>query len=374
MTRTFFLKTILPAVSLAFLACTGGKQSDRAAGDEVQKPSYSRLFDSQKADRGTILTLYQPADTTRVMRRYFLYKTDSVPPSAPADAVAVHIPVENAACAHSTQVGLIDALGLSDRIKSIGSKAALEKKSALAAREDLDEFFNGWQFDREKLLALSPDAVFFSPGRTENIAALESGLRSPLILELSPWDTHPLARTEWIKFIAEFFDCRAEADSIFAGIEKRYNEVLAEAETNGLRPSVISSLPYQGVWYVPAGESYKSVLFRQAGLVYPWADTGDTGSLPLDMEAVLSKGSQADAWFFETGMGPSPTLASLKEQNKLYTHFKAYQNGDIFICNTDDVPYFEQGIVQPDKVLSDFVYLPRKKDYVPFYYKRIKER
>src|SRR5699024_7991498 len=99
-------------------------------------------------------------------------------------------------------------------------------------------------FDREKLLALSPDAVFFSPGRTENIAALESGLRSPLILELSPWDTHPLARTEWIKFIAEFFDCRAAADSIFAGIEKRYNEVLAEAETNGLRPSVISSLPY----------------------------------------------------------------------------------------------------------------------------------
>ena len=125
---------------------------------------------------------------------------------------------------------------------------------------------------------------------------------------------------------------------------------------------------------MPAGGSYKGVLFRDAGLDFPWKDTDDTGSLPLDMETVLARAAQADVWFFESGLGAGPTLESLREQNRLYTHFKAYKNGNIFICNTDDVPYFEQGIVNPDRVLSDFTDLPRDKDYKPFYYKRIERR
>lgn len=373
MTTRIVKNLILPAVLLLAAACSGEKNAGEKT-PEIIKPGYSHLFDTRKTDGGTLVTTYQPADTSKILRKYFLYKGEDIPADAPQDAVAVRIPLENVGCAHSTQIGLLAALGLEDRIKSVGSKGALEKNSALSGREDLGEFFNGWQFDPEKLLALNPDAVIFSPGRTENVSALEKDMRCPLILELSPWDNHPLARTEWMKFLAEFFDCREKADSVFTGIEARYNAVLEQGKNSSNHPKVLSSLPFQGVWYMPAGESYKSVLFREAGLDFPWKDTQDTGSLSLDMEAVLAQGANADVWFFETGLGASPTLESLKEQNKLYTHFKAYKDGAIFICNTDDVPYFEQGIVNPDKVLSDFVNLPRNKDYTPYYYRKIKDK
>ncbi len=361
--------------SLAFtLACQGHKNTEPTTGN-VEKPAYARLFDTRKTPQGVLVTTYQPADTSKILKRYLLYREGHQPDTIPPDVVPVRIPLENVAVAHSTQIGLIAALGCEQFIRSIGSRAALERNSVLAEREDLGEFFNGWQFDTEKLLVLAPDAVFFSPGRTEDITTLEKGIRVPMLYDLSPWENHPLARSEWLKFTAEFFDCRAQADSLFAQIEQRYRDICQQAQTSGTRPQVLSSLPYQGVWYMPAGESYKAVLFRDAALDFPWADTPQTGSLALDLESVLARASQADVWFFETGMGDSPTLKSLEEQNRLYTHFKAFRNGDIFICNSDHgAPYFEQSIVYPDRVLSDFTYLPREKDYRPYYYQRIERQ
>lgn len=370
--RNLLLVFVLPIFTI--LSCSSPKANPAKENtvSQIEKPAYAHLFDTRRSEQGVLVTTYQPTDTTKVLRRYWLYKGDKTPEEGyPADVVPVRIPLQNTAVAHATQIGLIDALGYSERIRSIGSKAALERRSVLAHRDDLEEFFNGWQFDTEKLLLLSPDAVFFSPGQSEDISSLEKNMRTPLLLELSPWETHPLARTEWLKFVAEFFDCRPKADSLFAEIERRYIRVREAADQSGSRPKVLASLPYQGVWYMPSGGSYKGVLFRDAALEFPWKDTPQTGSLPLDMELVLSRAADADVWFFEAGMGSSPTLSSLKEQNKLYTHFKAYRNGDIFVCDTDREPYFEQSIVHPDRVLSDFTRLPRERDYEPFYYRRI---
>lgn len=365
------LSTLVLATFSALSCSSPQANHPQDALSEVEKPAYAGLFDTRRNDQGVLITAYQPADPTKILRRYWLYKGEKAPEGYPKDAVPVRIPLENVAVAHVTQIGLIDALGHADRIKSIGSKATLEHRSALAQRDDLEEFFNGWQFDTEKLLVLSPDAVFFSPGQNEDIGSLEKNVRSPLLVELSPWETHPLARSEWLKFVAEFFDCRRQADSLFAEIEKRYLEVRKAADQSDSHPKVLASLPYQGVWYMPSGGSYKGVLFRDAGLEFPWKDTRETGSLPLNLEIVLARAAEADVWFFEAGMGSCPTLSSLKEQNRLYTHFKAYRNGDIFICNTDREPYFEQSIVHPDRVLSDFTRLPRDREYEPFYYRRI---
>ena len=207
--------------ALAFtLACQGHKNTEPTTGN-VEKPAYARLFDTRETPQGILVTTYQPADTSKILKRYLLYREGHQPDTIPPDVVPVRIPLENVAVAHSTQIGLIAALGCEQSIRSIGSRAALERNSVLAEREDLGEFFNGWQFDTEKLLVLSPDAVFFSPGRTEDITTLEKGIRVPMLYDLSPWENHPLARSEWLKFTAEFFDCRAQADSLFAQIEQR---------------------------------------------------------------------------------------------------------------------------------------------------------
>ena len=46
--------------------------------------------------------------------------------------------------------------------------------------------------------------------------------------------------------------------------------------------------------------------------------------------------------------------------------------GNILVCNTGDMPYFERGIMEPDRILSDFAFLSRgDSSYTPFYYRKI---
>lgn len=373
MTSRFFRLFAAGVLTVLLISCTSGKTSSPGNEIRMEKPSYARLFETGHAYGGIIANVYQPSDTLTPFRRYFLYeKGAEIPAGLPDGIIPVKVPLEKAGCAHVTQIGFLSALGVADRIKSVGAKAYLEKNSVLENREDLGEFFNGWQFDIEKLLSLNPDGVFFSPGGNEDLSSVENKVPSPMLLDMSPWETHPLARTEWVKFAAEFFCLRDRADSLFNAIEKRYIDVKSKASSSGSSPSVLSSLPYHGVWYMPDGGSYKSVMYRDAGLRFPWADSKGTGSLALDFETVMSKGSDAQVWFFETGLGKTPTLSDLKAQNKLYAHFKAFALGNIFVCNTGDMPYFERGIMEPDRILSDFAFLSRgDSSYTPFYYRKI---
>ena len=209
------------------------------SGNEIrmEKPSYARLFETGHAYGGIIANVYQPSDTLTPFRRYFLYeKGAEIPAGLPDGIIPVKVPLEKAGCAHVTQIGFLSALGVADRIKSVGAKAYLEKNSVLENREDLGEFFNGWQFDIEKLLSLNPDGVFFSPGGNEDLSSVENKVPSPMLLDMSPWETHPLARTEWVKFAAEFFCLRDRADSLFSAIEKRYIDVKSKASSSGSSP------------------------------------------------------------------------------------------------------------------------------------------
>ena len=117
------------------LACQGHKNTEPTTGN-VEKPAYARLFDTRETPQGVLVTTYQPADTSKILKRYLLYREGHQPDTIPPDVVPVRIPLENVAVAHSTQIGLIAALGCEQSIRSIGSRAALERNSVLAERED----------------------------------------------------------------------------------------------------------------------------------------------------------------------------------------------------------------------------------------------
>ncbi|MDD4820150.1 MAG: ABC transporter substrate-binding protein [Flavobacteriales bacterium] len=352
-----------------FCACTNTSENK-----PTQKPKYAHLFDYRSEGENTYINVYLPQDTTTPYRTYLLYKGEKKKLPI-GDTIPVHVPLENIGCAHSTQIGFITALGKQNQIKSIGSVALLEKKSVLNGRKDLGEFFNGWTFDIEKLLTLSSDGIFFSPYGTEDIDAIQKSIKTPILLDMSPWENHPLARSEWIRFVSFFLECTEEADSVFSALEKRYLEQEKIAVNSTEHPVVLSGLPYQGVWYIPSGGSYKGILFSDASLEYPWKDNKETGSLTVDFEQVLSRGVNADVWFIESGLDTCPTKEDMLSQNKLYTHFRSFKTGNIFICDTNEVLYFEEGIMHPDYILEDYIHLSRgDKDYTPHYYQPIKEK
>jgi iron complex transport system substrate-binding protein len=59
---------------------------------------------------------------------------------------------------------------------------------------------------------------------------------------------------------------------------------------------VVCNVPYEDIWYVPGGNNYRANLLADAGIIYPRAQTDNSGSLSLDVETVYPIALQADAW------------------------------------------------------------------------------
>ena len=105
--------------------------------------------------QGVLVTRLSAGRHLKILKRYLstgkgTSRTRSLPMSYPC------IPLENVAVAHSTQIGLIAAPGMRAIHRSIGSRGSPRTELSLAKREDLGEFFNGWQFDTRKTVVLSP--------------------------------------------------------------------------------------------------------------------------------------------------------------------------------------------------------------------------
>ena len=80
------------------------------------------------------------------------------------------------------------------------------------------------ELNYEKMVELNPSFVFTS-GDWDGGDKMKKKLRSlhiKSVLNLDYMEQEPLARAEWIKFTAAFYDREVEADCIFSEIEKNY--------------------------------------------------------------------------------------------------------------------------------------------------------
>ncbi|ASC69534.1 hypothetical protein XM38_004610 [Halomicronema hongdechloris C2206] len=100
----------------------------------------------------------------------------------------------------------------------------------------------------------------------------------------------PLGQAEWLKFTALFFNQEAQAEAEFAAIATEYEALTRLTASIQARPTVLTGFSYDGTWYVPGGQSYVAQLLEDAGADYLWAEVEQTGSVPLDFEAVCMTG------------------------------------------------------------------------------------
>ncbi|MEE9350132.1 MAG: ABC transporter substrate-binding protein, partial [Flavobacteriaceae bacterium] len=147
------------------------------------------------------------------------------------------------------------------------------------------------------------------------------------------------------------------ADTIFKDIELKYNNVKELAKTAKRKPKVLSGVMYKDKWNMPAGDSFGAQLLRDANVNYPWQKSIGTGSLSLSFEAVFDKARDAEIWI---SPGFFSSFNQLKESNKHYTKFDAFQNKNIYNSmnrkgETGGVLYYELAPVQPHIVLKDII-------------------
>ncbi|MBQ1968011.1 MAG: hypothetical protein II371_00245 [Flavobacteriales bacterium] len=114
---------ICAIVTLCIASCVN--TSTEEIKTSVTRARYARLFTYQEDSLYTYVNVYLPQDTTQVFRTYLLHRQDTPPPVG-ADTIAVHIPLKEIGCAHSTQIGFIKALDELERITCVGDVNLLE--------------------------------------------------------------------------------------------------------------------------------------------------------------------------------------------------------------------------------------------------------
>lgn len=343
----------------ALYSCNAPKNTDNTGNSKLIstiKPEFAKGFYYENYENYKKVFVLDPWDSTKVLAKYILYsKNQEVINKEGFFSVAT--PCNTMACLFSPEVAFAQKLGLIDKVSAISSIDYLTNPiihQRVSEGKTL-EIGQAEVYDLEKLLASNSDICFVSPFKENKYQKIqESGM--VLAISASHMEEHPLARAEWIKFMALFFEKESLADSIFNAIKADYYDAVKLTENIKARPKILSGKMYQDVWYISGGKSFISQLFQDAGGEYIWKDLPYSGSEPYDFETVLQKAHNADFWVFQEFFAGEYSSQNLLNENNKYAYFDAFKNNKIILCNTEQTPYYEDGVIEPHIVLKDLIF------------------
>ncbi|MDE6126317.1 MAG: ABC transporter substrate-binding protein, partial [Muribaculaceae bacterium] len=305
------------AAALLLSACSAGHDRGDTPAEDLFPDMTTRATLLEMRDLGngaTLVDITNPWDTASLLASYLLTdgaaRPDSVPPRG--RIVEIRVPLERSAVFSAIHAGAIDELGTTGRVAAVADaeyfKGEFARKIADGSIADLGSSLSP---SMEKVTLARPDAFILYPMQNAGHGAIDnSGI--PVIEMADYMETTPLGRAEWIRLIGRLYGCPAEADSLFAAVECRYDSLAAKASKLEKRPKVLTEMLTSGYWFVPGGNSYMARLITDAGGDYPWAADRSTGSLQLDFSAVYARAADADIWLIRT-YGSDLTLAGLRE-------------------------------------------------------------
>ncbi len=365
---------ILVALALLTIQCNpkaSNTPGNCEAGDTVVR--YAGLLSIVSHDSYTVATIRNPWDTAQVLRRYIAIPRDSALPESLPQGTLVRTPLLNSLVYASVHLSLLEQMESLDQVGGVCDLSYIKTPNLIrrAQAGSLVDAGNSISPDVEKVMALAPDAILLSP--FENAGYGRIGNMGIPIIECADYmESSPLGRAEWIKLFGVLYGKEAEADSIFAIVESRYNSLKELLTYTDYRPTVISELKSGSAWYMPGGKSYLARLFHDAGANYPWSDNDETGSIPLSFETVLSQAGNADIWLIKSFNRKQLSYSGIQEEYAPYAQFKAFKEKNLYGCDTSQGNYYEETPFRPDLLLQELAALFHPQlfpDYTFRYYK-----
>ena len=345
--------------------------------ENIEANEFAQNFSVQNFDDYKIVEVTNLLDNSNESYKYVLYKNEQ--PKDIKDAIFIKLPIQSAACLSTTHVAMMAELEAGEIIKGATNTNLIYNTSVVKQIKTgkVKELGFEGNLNYETLLDLNPDIVFtYGLSDLSQVKKLKSlGLKPVVVAEFR--EKTPLARAEWIKFFAAFLEKESKATEVFNKVQQEYQSLSKEIQKIEKRPTVFTGVPFQGVWYVPAGESYLAQYIYDAGGDYLWKDSKGSLSLSLDLEAVLAKAQNADKWL---DVGFVFSKADVEKSDKRMTNFEAFNTGEMYnytakVNDNGGFDIYESAIVYPNIVLKDFVkilqpqLLPEHKLY---YYEQMK--
>ncbi len=267
----------------------------------------------------------------------------------------VEVPIRSTITMTSLQLSNFTALDAHDFIKGITGTKNLYNKDILQRVKDgrIQKIGMEGNFDVELILAANPDIIFISPFKRGGYDTIkETGIT--LIPHLGYKEATPLAQAEWVKFVGMFIGKETDANKVFEGIARRYNEIKELAAQTTEHPTVFSGEMHGGNWYAVGGKNHLAQMFRDAGADYIIHDD-NTGGVNLEYEQLYATAANADYWRILNSFPGDFSYEALKASEPRNVHFKAFKEKHVIYCNMKQTPYYESAPVEPDQVLTDLV-------------------
>jgi iron complex transport system substrate-binding protein len=323
---------------------------------------YSRGFKIEKSDGMLSLIVMNPwQQAENISYQYWLGNTRHPSRKDIPENRYFKIPVQRVVCLSTTFIGFIGFLHQEETIVGVSGKKyvtspIVEKK---ITNGDIPDVGYDENLSYEKLISLQPDVVFvygITGSVSSIIARLDAvGIKSAVVAEYL--EETPLAKMEWVKYFAGFFDQEEKTAWRFDSVASNYNTLARQASLEKDRPRVLLGLPWSGTWYVSGGHSYMARLIRDAGGLYLWNDLPYKDSQPVSLEKVFEKAIEADIWL---NTGDALSKADILKVDQRFSQLKPFRNDSIYNNNglvnaQGGNAYFEKGVVEPDIILSDII-------------------
>ncbi|MFK8038248.1 MAG: ABC transporter substrate-binding protein [Crocinitomicaceae bacterium] len=265
------------------------------------------------------------------------------------------------ACQSSTHVTLLNALGKINLIKGMSDIDFMPKDSIYVKlmKQNVLELNQNNSVNIEQLAMLQPDLFLMYPFEWQSKKFKQAHIKTLLISEYL--EQTPIARLEWIKFFGLLVGEENLANSIFERTKMNYNQLVNGGDID---KTVFFNLPFKEFWDMPAPNSITVNLFKDAGLTYAFnsPDQANIDNLSFTKEKVWELVYNTDYWVVIANRPVDFSLANLLEEEPVYKTFKAVKQNQVIFCNTGQTSYFTEGILEPEVMLKDILFLTGQID------------
>ena len=376
--RFLFLTTIV--VLLA--ACRGGQTSSVQAVGDTLAFKYATQLTVVRYDGYTVATLKNPWKEGMTLHQYLLVPTSAAGDSSLftlhsslPNATVIRTPLSRSMIFSTVHCAMLMDFGKQDCIAGVADLKYIKIPwiQQQVQQGKITDVGDGLSPVVEKIIDQRPDALFLSPFENSGGYGKLEDIDIPIVECAEYMESTPLGRAEWLRFYGLLFGCEQKADSLFDAIDKNYNQ-LKTLVTQKNRPSVLLDNVTGSVWYVPGGKSTIGQMIQDAGGSYPWAADEHSGSVSLPFENVLEKAGETDVWLFRYSSDHDITYDELRSEHHGYNQFKAFRDKNVYGCNVELSPFYEETPFRPDWLLNDFIRIlhPELEGLAPLrYYKKL---
>ena len=372
------MRLILLLLTALLLSSCGGHTTRQQEDGDTLCLKYSALLTIVRHTDYTKVDIKDPWKSGRILHTYVLVpRGNSLPDNLPHGTV-VRTPVQRAAVFTTVHCSLLTMLECSDAIVAVADLKYIKipdihERVRQGKVADCGEGLNPVV---EKIMDVRPEVIMLSPFENSGGYGKVEDIGIPLIECAEYMENTPLGRAEWMKFYGLLTGREQQTDSLFAIVDSSYHALKEQSRRVGTGRSVLVDKMVGSVWYVPGGRSTIGQMITDAGGRYPWASDEHSGSLSLPFETVLEQGGEADVWLYRYSGDHQTTRRELLSEHRGYDQLRAYRQKQVYACNVELTPFYEETPFRPDYLLSDFIRIlhPELTSLSPLrYYQKVDE-